>query len=233
MAIMDMPTFVIGRLSPSVGLWKRLRQAQHTWRNGLLNGIEDVSGLPRTLLDIFAHINDDGDRQVENDFWAWPGDVGETLQCHLWESWRFAGILTIRRRWRVSGRIPDNQGSDSPKSPEAVQARAASDEVVLCRLLASMDAVILGLGRPENGHTLVFNGLRYPLVAASLEVPLLHRHAEWKALVDRVRSFLLEVGAVPVGRHLCELFDEAWEAGRNDYDIEAAVRKRDLELAVF
>ncbi|KAJ4256876.1 hypothetical protein NW762_008972 [Fusarium torreyae] len=70
---MDIQTFVRGRDTPTLGIWGYLRSAQASTSTGLVDGVESVSGLPRSLIDIFARL---GDASAEDAFAGWPGYEG-------------------------------------------------------------------------------------------------------------------------------------------------------------
>lgn len=224
MGVMDIPSLVIGRISKSVGIWKLLRKLQDdNWKGGRLGGIEVVSGLPRSLLDIFASIHESDAVYTEGRLWTWPGEIGEYLQCHLWDCWRFSGILEIRRRSRLEQLPASDEGSRG----------VPGTELILCRLMSSMDALHRAVELPQNEHLLVYNGLMYPAIMAGLEVPLLKSHPDWKTTMDQVRSYFLKRDTFNLATVTFELLGEAWEIGTSVYDIEAAARQRGVEIAVF
>ncbi|KAF5653289.1 hypothetical protein F25303_2461 [Fusarium sp. NRRL 25303] len=106
MAIMDIPTFVRGRDTPTLGIWGYLRAAQKASSTGLVGGVESVSGLPRSLLDIFGRMTND---DVEKDFVDWEGHEGSIPHVHLWEAFRLSGILLARRQKRTQAGSPSNE----------------------------------------------------------------------------------------------------------------------------
>ncbi|KAI1078609.1 hypothetical protein F5B20DRAFT_547728 [Whalleya microplaca] len=240
LAIMDMPSFVIGRVNPSIGLWRRFREAQTRWDQGKLRGVELVSGLPRSLLDIFAHITDD-DRELETELWQWPGEIGEFLQCQLWECYRFAGVLRVRRRRLQEQSSQVYQAGQHPRLAAISNDQARypathyTDELVLCRLFSCMEALCYGMQRPECEPLLVFNAILYPLVEASLQVCLLRRHPEWVEVLKRVRNqFVTKQSSVMQVIHvLFSILDDAWISGVDGYDLEAAARHKGVEIAIF
>ncbi|KAG8666597.1 hypothetical protein FPOAC1_011407 [Fusarium poae] len=227
LGVMDLPSMVIGRAKPSIGVWKLLRRLQADTNSGRVDGIEVVSGVPRSLLDIFAGIIDNDPEYTENRFWTWPGDIGESLRVHLWESWRLAGILEVRRRQRM-----ERKARGIPERDDETPKNFPSTEVVLCRLIAAIDALLKAYEEPRNQHLLVHNGLTYPVINAGLEVPLLKLNPTWKRTVEDVkRSFATET--VDLIKAMFELIDEAWKDGTSTFDIEKAARERDIELAIF
>ncbi|KAM0552441.1 hypothetical protein ACHAPJ_008002 [Fusarium lateritium] len=225
---MDLPSMVIGRTNPPIGIWKLLRRLQDGHRDGRVDGIEVVSGLPRSLLDIFAGMTDNDPEYTEGRFWSWPGQIGEYLQCHYWDCWRLSGILEVRRRQRMERKARGIPGPDNG----AFRA-APETEVVLCRLIASIDALLKAYREPVNQHLLVHNGLPYPVINAGLEVPLLKLHPNWKRTIEEVKTSFLSKDSFDLISVCFELLDEAWEDGTATFDIEKAARVRKMELAIF
>ncbi|KAM0524968.1 hypothetical protein ACHAPS_004894 [Verticillium nonalfalfae] len=219
MGVMDLPNIVLGRSNPSIGIWKRLRETQDAWPTGRVGGVEVVSGVPRSLLDIFAGLLDNDPEYTERKFSRWPGHVGNYLQCHLWSSWRLAGILEVRRRQKLKIR------SECDHQP--------STEIVLCQLMADMDALYRASLIPRNGHLLVKNALAYPLMTAGLEVGLLRQHREWKDTIDEIREHFMQRDDFNLIKVTFELVEEAWVDGSDYFDVGAAARRREVEVALF
>ncbi|KAF5660893.1 transcriptional regulatory protein pro-1 [Fusarium heterosporum] len=213
LGVMDLPSMVIGRINPSIGIWKRLRRLQDDLPDGRADGIEVVSGMPRSLLDIFAGMVDNDPEYTEGRFWSWTGQIG---------------ILEVRRRQRMDKKargIQEREDDTSKTSPDT--------EVVVCRLISSIDALQKAYEEPRNRDLLVHNGLPYPVLNASLEVPILKKHPTWKRTLDEVRSSFLTNNPFVLTNVVYELLDEAWEDGTSTFDIEAAARSRHVELAIF
>ncbi|KXH65405.1 hypothetical protein CNYM01_08975 [Colletotrichum nymphaeae SA-01] len=222
MGLMDMPTFVRGRSTLSLGIWKRLRVAQGSigMKRG---GIQSVSSLPRSLLDIFANIQDEDSDKC---FLQWFGEKGEIPQIHLWEAYRLAGILTGRRlRIRANTGITATASTSCPATPSA--------EVLLGRLVASMDALCDATSRPEYSQLLTTNALLYPYVAARLEVAILLRQPTWMESLRRVIEKYQPYGKTANARNITEMLDEAWDSGDDAYDIDEQARRRNVEVALF
>ncbi|KAF4344550.1 transcriptional regulatory protein pro-1 [Fusarium beomiforme] len=213
LGVMDLPSMVIGRINPSIGIWKLLRRHQDDSDVGRATGIEVVTGIPRSLLDIFSGMVDNDPDYTESRFWAWPGHVG---------------VLEVRRRERMGRKargLPERDDDTTKKSPDA--------EVVLCRLISSIDALQKAFEEPRNQHLLVHNGLPYPVLTAGLEVPLLKCHPTWKATLDDVRGSFLQHGPFNLLSAMFEMLDEAWADGTSTFDIDGAARSRNFELAIF
>ncbi|KAM0341698.1 hypothetical protein ACHAPU_009946 [Fusarium lateritium] len=213
LGVMDLPSMAVGRINPSIGIWKSLRRLQDDLPDGRADGIEVVSGMPRFLLDIFAGMVDNDPEYTEERFWSWAGQIG---------------ILQVRRRQRMDKKARGIQGRDDNA------AKITPDtEVVLCRLISSIDALEKAYEEPRNKHLLVHNGLPFPVLNAGLEVPLLKMHPTWKRTLDEVKSSFLTKDPFALTRVMFELLDEAWEDGTSTFDIEAAARSRNVELAIF
>ncbi|EXA30934.1 hypothetical protein FOVG_17711 [Fusarium oxysporum f. sp. pisi HDV247] len=86
LGVMDLPSMAIGRINPSIGVWKLLRRQQDDSDEGRATGIEVASGVSRSLIDVFAGIADNDPDYTENRSWTWPGHIG---------------ILEVRRRQRM------------------------------------------------------------------------------------------------------------------------------------
>ncbi|KAK7414027.1 hypothetical protein QQX98_007059 [Neonectria punicea] len=230
MGVMDIPSMAIGRISPPIGIWRLLRKLQDTWKDGRVAGVEVVSGLPRSLLDIFASLLDNDDEYTESRLWTWPGEIGEYLQCHLWDCWRFSGILEVRRRRRMERK---RRGSGGSSAKTGASHAAPGCDVILCRLIASMDALNRSFEMPQNEHLLVHNGLMYPMVTASLEVERLKEHIEWRRTLHEVRLSFLRRDSFKLVKATFELLDDAWQDGTSEFDIHEAAKSKGMEIAVF
>ena len=226
MGIMDMPSFVVGRAKEAIGIWKRLRVSQETWAAGRTGGIEVVTGLPRSLLDIFAGMLDNDKDYTERRFLDWPGDMGNYLQCHLWECCRLSGVLEIRRRHR-------HRRHRAKKSPLAAAEEQPPSEIIMCRLMAAMDALYGAAGLPRNSHLLVQNGIIYPLFRASLEVTHLQAHPEWKATICDIWRDFARRDEFSLTNATFNLIEEGWADGSEYFDIDEAARRKDFEVALF
>jgi hypothetical protein len=233
LGVMDMTSFLIGRLCPSLGIWKRVRDLRSDTSHRILGDIEAVTGLSRTLLDIFSEITEqcDGDRDVEAMFWGWPGCVGSPDQCHLWDSWRYAGILDVRRRLRC-GRSSSTR-FDGPVLDSIDQA--TNNEVVLCHLLASLDALSRKAKTVGGLEPMILNkGLMFPFMLANLEISLLRINPSWKSTLEDFQSVFLARDNVTLGSSaVISLINQAWGVGKYPFDIDQAARERGIEIGMF
>lgn len=233
LSIMDMDIMVIGRMTPSMNVWRHLRKVQDSWKGGRLGGVETVSGLPRSLLDILADMRESSARDIESQLWAWPGEIGEHAQCMLWDCWRYTAVLHVRRLNRSRRKLAPSDDENRPGPQSGDNTPFPSREVVMCRLAASVYALYRAVEMPANHHLLVHNGLMYPLVIGSLEVPILNTHPEWKQVFDDVRSSFLRKDSFRLINMVDEVLEEAFREGTDTFDIEQAAKARGVEIAVF
>ncbi|KAL0930086.1 uncharacterized protein CTRU02_214906 [Colletotrichum truncatum] len=230
LGILDMTSFILGRQAPSADIWKHLREAQDGWKEGRVKGVEALTGMPMSLLDIFADIPYHDRESLEGRFWDWPGEIGRFVQCQTWDCWRLAGILDVRRRKSNKKR---NQYLTTTVYQEPESSIAPSTDIVLGRLMAAIDAVLRGVKLPQNQNLLIGNALVYPLMMASLEVPLLQSYPCWKKLLDKVRSYVSQRSAFNLCRTGLELLDEAWMTASDSFDLDKAARRKGVEVAIF
>ncbi|KAH6988841.1 hypothetical protein BKA56DRAFT_477064 [Ilyonectria sp. MPI-CAGE-AT-0026] len=224
MGVMDLPNLVFGRRTPCLDFWRRLRQAKGKWRNNLVGGVETMSGLPRSLLDILARTDD---RSAQAELWNWHGQMGDYLQAQLWDVWRYAGIILVRRK---AGRKPeDHEANSEDESPDGLP----STEYLLWRLIAGLDALRLGLQQPESSHLLFGNAAFWPYLVARCEFALLRSNKEWTAVLDKLFEMML-CSCKP--RHIQvaqDIIHEAWERGYEAFDLHETALLRGVELAAF
>ncbi|KZL82188.1 c6 finger domain-containing protein [Colletotrichum incanum] len=233
LSIMDMEPMVIGRMTPSMGIWHHLRKVQDRWEGGRIGGIEIVSGMPRTLLDVIADIGNRDAQEVEARLWAWPGEIGLYAQCILWDCWKYTAVLDVRRIERKKKKMKSTIEAIQDEVATGKTSPFPTREVVMCRLAASVYALYRAVKLPANQHLLVHNGLMYPLVIGSLEVPILAAHPEWKHVFDDVRTLFLKKDSFHLIKLVDEVLNEAWREGTDTFDIEEAARTRGIEIAVF
>ena len=231
--VLDIPIFFLGRISSSRGLWEEFRGVQSTWSDGQLDGVEQISGLPRALLDIIARCHNDFE-DVERDLWQWPGEVsGWFHDCHLWDCYRFACMLGIRRQ-----RLQDScKYSTEVKPSESINTGTNFPEsrLVLFRLLSCLGAL---LNECEGRQARPFQIQRlalFPLVQASLQISLLKAQPRWRVALKCMRDKVLALDRGPTHQTvlLFEILDEAWESGSDKFDAAGAARRRGAEFTIF
>ncbi|KAJ5373988.1 hypothetical protein N7517_005994 [Penicillium concentricum] len=215
MGVMDLTCLSVGRQAPEIGIWRRYCQPVIP-----RYGIEPVSGLPRTLLDIFAGI---GAETTEQTLWDWPGEPGSFLQCYLWEAHRLAGILTVRKQANPSTPIPDNNISawrQSAKCP-------ADTYVLVARILASLNALRLATAECPAEDVFINNATLFPMFVAGLEVGVLCHKPEWK---QTIRKGLLDSHQCGI---LFSLLEELWQKEDPNLNVHELARRRGLEMGLL
>ncbi|PSN69527.1 hypothetical protein BS50DRAFT_489322 [Corynespora cassiicola Philippines] len=221
MGVMDLPNLVLGRHTQCMGFWKRLRKVQDRWSHYDMDGVEPISGIPRSLLDICARIDEPA---ADSRFWLWQGVIGEFTQCHLWDAWRFAGMLDHRRRWR-----PSSVGATHP--PTGVILPSSTQ--LMFRLLSALDALRIGLKQKENSHMLVANATLYPWFVASTEVGILNEYPSWMSATEQLRDDLLASDSSQNSRILMELVSDIHQSPDQSLDIERSLLAKSVEIALF
>lgn len=215
MGVMDLPCFAVGRQTPCIGIWRRYCQSA-----GPRKGIEPVTGLPRTLVDLFAGI---GMETTEQSFWDWPGEPGSFLQCYLWEAHRLAGILTLRRHARNS-----QQSRDIPdllwRQPTACPVDAT---VLVTRILANLDALRLACVERPTEDTFINNAVLFPYFVAGLEVSVMACNPQWREII-RSRATASKQDEI-----LLELLEGMWQRNDPTLDVDNLARTRDLEIGLL
>lgn len=224
LGVMDLPTFTVGRRTPYIGIWNR-------YCRGHAGGeeIERVTALPRSLLDIFSRI---GLGTVEEDFWNWPGEQGDFLQCYLWEAHRLAGILTLRRS-RVFPTLGEARLQDVNRGAAEMPPRLPRTEVLLTQVLANIDAIRRGSKEPVAERSLVMNAINYPLFVAGLEIGVLNSRPEWKMLI---RDCYCDERRGKYGvddRLQLKVLEEFWQRNDMTLNVNDLAREMNLELGLL
>ena len=216
MGVMDLPCFAVGRQTPCIGIWRRYCQSV-----GPRQGIEPVTGLPRSLVDLFAGI---GMETTEQSFWDWPGEVGSFLQCYLWEAHRLAGILTLRRHARTGEKSRDIPGFSAWRQPNACPA---DETVLVARILANLDALRLACVERPTEDTYIKNAVVFPFFIAGLEVEVMSRNPQWQSNI-RNRASTSKQDEI-----LLDLLEEIWRRNEPSLDVNNLARARDIEMGLL
>ncbi|KAM5352834.1 hypothetical protein ACJ41O_005556 [Fusarium nematophilum] len=230
--VMDLPFFVFGRRTAPLGFWRRLRKAQSRWRGGkTTGGVEMISGLPRSLLDILARADEPS---VEMELWNWCGEIGEYLQAQLWEAWRYAAILFVRK---YAGREDDKKVDHDRDRDSGGEARPlqcpASHEYLLWRLISNLHTLMLGLQQPEARTFLFGNAAFWPYLVARCEFSLLMDHPEWEATLSHLWVYINDSDEAAHVRIANSMIKEAWERGDETCNLHEIALARGIELGAF
>ncbi|KAH9214879.1 hypothetical protein DL95DRAFT_337383 [Leptodontidium sp. 2 PMI_412] len=240
----DLPTFVLNRQHPRLNIWRRYCFSGHS-PEGLIDDVEPVSGLPRSLLDIFSLLEEPGG---DERLWCWPGCLGSLLQCHLWDAYRHAGILKYRELQKVyyhsGGDNTASQGalctdtytiSSQPHSPTQTQrptlgrdAKLPSDIIVLNRLVACLSALAMSAGM-EGNQIPVMNAIMYPLFVGASQIALLDSKPEWTSLMAGMLDNKAQDGCRQA-EFLAEILSEMKDSSMSAEEVAA---RRGFEIALF
>lgn len=181
-------------------------------------GIEPITGLPRSLIDLFSCIGFSPDQDIESGFWCWPGEEGGAAQVQLWEAYRFAGILAVRR----------NSHSDLGVSVN----ESTSNEEVIGRILNAIGALNRAAPHMDEDDEEVFNAIRYPLVIAGSDVDVMRAHPEWKGMIEGTLRTLVEEDPYAQCKLTLDVLSDVWslwEQGR-DVGLAELAFERGVEL---
>ncbi|EEA23640.1 C6 finger domain protein, putative [Talaromyces marneffei ATCC 18224] len=234
MGVMDLPTFSVGRQNPCLGLWRRYcRETKHMTRND----VELVSGLPRSLIDLFSCI---GHGATEEDFWDWPGAPGALLQCHLWEAYRLAGILTVRHRNLPPTLVCHTPCSQPPitsgcMASQTLRARCLpSTEVLVSRILSCVDAIRRASSDPEESSYLVMNSIIHPTFVAGLQIAIINARPDFKELISQcILSDVPGLINTTQGELVLDFLRGMWDCADEKVDVEELARLRGFELVLL
>ncbi|KAG6016740.1 hypothetical protein E4U54_000500 [Claviceps lovelessii] len=244
---LDLPGFVVGRLKPSIGVWRRFcREPGYLCRPPQIDSVDFVSGLPRSLLDLLSAI--DGTEISEDDLWDWPGAPGSLTQCHLWEAYRLAGIISLRHP-RLYTPIQHSDLSSSSPSPSADgsspasassssgsrKAMPASTDVVVTRIISHIDAIVCAYVAPGAVRdSLLFNAIDYPLFLAGIEADIMNARPELKAAIKKCFAVRQEAFKYPSrSTVLLDIMETWWTCDREDRSIHDVAKSRGLELGLL
>lgn len=217
MGVMDLPCVAVGRQTPCIGIWRRYCRPA-----GPRHGIEPVTGLPWTLVDLFAGVGVD---TTERDFWDWSGEEGSFLQCYLWEAHRMAGILAIRRNMRLGKQRPGN-AKDLPASQQTSTC-AADEATLVARLLANLDALRLACAERPTEEPFIKNSMVFPTFTAGLEVSVMCRNPQWQQTVRKCSSGSRQ------DEILLGLLEEMWQWNDPTLDVDDLARARGVETGLL
>ncbi|KAK5788771.1 hypothetical protein VI817_009729 [Penicillium citrinum] len=225
MGVMDLPCFSVGRQinsstmsrqGSSIGIWRRYCQPSIPRK-----GVEPVSGLPRSLLDLFAGIGID---TTEQSFWSWSGETGSFMQCYLWEGHRLAGILSLRRHmWMLRKNVVACESL--ALNPQAVCS--VDTTALVARILANLDALRLACTERPEEDRFIKNAILYPLFVAGLEVEVMCENRQWQ---KTIRNCFLGSRQDEI---LLDLLEEMWTRADPDLNVDDLAREREMEMGLL
>ncbi|KAG6068453.1 hypothetical protein E4U32_000606 [Claviceps aff. humidiphila group G2b] len=239
---LDLPGFAVGRQNPSIGVWRRhCREPGYLCRPPQVDSVEFVSGLPRSLLDLLSAI--DGMEITEEDLWDWPGSPGSLTQCHLWEAYRLAGIISLRHPQlytpiQISDPSPSSPSEGDGSSQASSGSRRAvptATDVVVTRIISHVDAITRAyVGSDGHRDSLLFNAIDYPLFVAGIEADVMNARPELKDAIKNCFAVRQEAFKYPSrGTALLDMMGEWWTCSRDGRSINDLATSRGLELGLL
>lgn len=225
MGVMDLPCFSVGRQTPPpavsrqipcIGIWRWYCQPAAPRL-----GVEPVSGLPRTLLDIFAGIGID---TTEQHFVDWSGEPGSFLQYYLWEAHRLAGILSLRRHIRAVRNDGDACEVSNLQEPNTCPADAT---ILVGRILANLDALRLASAERPTEDVFIQNAVIYPTFVAGLEVTVFCKNPDWQNTIRKC------VSGSRQDEILLDLLQEMWRREDPNLSVDDLARERGFEMGLL
>ncbi|KAF2194825.1 hypothetical protein K469DRAFT_136061 [Zopfia rhizophila CBS 207.26] len=215
-AVFDIPVFVVGRQTPPLYMWRN-----HCTSNmDPSEELELLTGLPYSLLSIFSYMSDSS---AEKMLWGWSGCAGELVQYHLWDAFRYAGIISARElQAQMYAHSPDTQ--PSPLTPGAA---SISVDILALRILACIDAVRRAIQTDAPGRLLVERSYLYPLFIAGSQAKSL---PEQQPYIEQCFHELANTGPDPYYETPLIVLKELW-AGKGS--AEEIVRRWNWELALL
>ncbi|KAF2013049.1 hypothetical protein BU24DRAFT_263196 [Aaosphaeria arxii CBS 175.79] len=214
---LDIPTHTLGRKTPQLNLWRDYNRSR--------DGIEDITGLPCSLMDLFSCIMEP---DVEERLHAWPVTQGSPTQCKIWKANRAAAIISARQ-WKIRHAMLE---SDAHQRPE-YQAGPTENGPAIIAVVQEILVIAHEL-RPllEDKSAEIRRPLLYPLVAAG---------SQPSCLTDYDKTFIgdciiaLADGALdedPYYGGPATVLRELWANGRGR-SIEQVAHDLDMEMALF
>lgn len=226
MGLFDLPYLVVGRQTPSLNVWRRYRLGQLVRLTAEEDSIEAVSGIPRSMIDMLACDEED---LTEEQLWLWPGCAGTLLQCQLWEAYKFAIMLDVRRRKRH--RRTARHGQSPTRAPGV---NLPDDKLLVIKALSALDAVHIGAKQPAAADSLAMNAILYPLFIVAIEV-FTSDNKEWQEIVGPWFHALLEHDPFANGRQSWEIVQAIAESHREGQFVTAdeVARSKQIEVALL
>ncbi|KAJ4987089.1 hypothetical protein SVAN01_07377 [Stagonosporopsis vannaccii] len=202
--VLDLPTHSLGRKNTHLHMWNQHCMGQ--------KGVEEVTGLPCSLIDLFASLMDD---DVEERLLQWPGEPNEPVMCKIWEATQHAGLIRIRDL-RSERNLPVNLSSQSTAS--AVQH--------VLDLLQDL-RLRLDIGTFASIETLLFS-----LVAVGSQTRLLT--AENRIFIKEGIVSLAnhKVSYYPYYEAVLHVLERLWE-GDGSKSLDHIAREMSFELGLF
>jgi hypothetical protein len=186
----------------------------HMWREHCMGqtGIEEVTALPCSLLDLFASTTDD---DIEERLSQWPVEPNEPAMCRLWEATQLAGLIRTRDL-RLDQGLP-------------VRADAKSVVSTVRQILDLLQDLRMRLDPSTFATT---DSLFFPLVVAA---------SQPSALTEADRTFIKDcivalsdgsLSSYPYYEAVVSVLDRLW-ASDGSKSLDNITREMGFELGLF
>lgn len=206
LATYDISAFILNRKTKYHRLWARYNLG--------LSGIDDECGLPYSLLDLLAQLEDPNTTDA---LFAWQVPPGELVQVCSWNATRYAAILRA---------LDDSKATSELDIATSLLNRGVSIAGLVEAILMSVQQCFLHV-LPEANH--FKQTLIYPLVMAASQRN--HLSVNAKAVVCTTIQNLATEGNSYHRQGILKIIHEHWT---NDAaTIEETARRLDLELAMW
>lgn len=197
--LLDLPGATLGRRNPCRHIWRRLITPLQR------SGIEPTTGLPRSLLDIMAHMDIP---EAEEELLSWtPSDRAEhVLQYPFWEAFRLTTMLMSRSLTSV-------KKSDS--LPRQEHSLDANTESIVMRILSCIKA--LQSATEDPFHIPLRCCILWPLFTAALHTDAA---SPTRALFSQEYRTFLGLRNKPVDRTAWAVLLEVWTQRDSDPTLQ-------------
>lgn len=202
--VLDLPTHSLGRQNQHLHMWREHCMGQ--------TGIEEVTALPCSLLDLFASTTDD---DIEERLSQWPVEPNEPAMCRLWEATQLAGLIRTRDL-RLDQGLP-------------VRADAKSVVSTVRQILDLLQDLRMRLDPSTFATT---DSLFFPLVVAA---------SQPSALTEADRTFIKDcivalsdgsLSSYPYYEAVVSVLDRLW-ASDGSKSLDNITREMGFELGLF
>ncbi|EXJ68698.1 uncharacterized protein A1O5_08492 [Cladophialophora psammophila CBS 110553] len=214
LGIFDLPTHTIGRRTPSPCIWYNFCRFKR--------GIESISGIPYTLLDLLSTIEDP---DIEDQLWAWTYvEVSTLAQQRMWNATRLAGIISARE-------YQAQRGSNTAKlmHPHHTTKGDISTGVLIQDILGTFE--VIGNEASHESYDYVWNTLLFPLFIAASQARWLSEVQ--KTLIDKIwtKCFTYDGVMIKYYRAPLDLIHELW--GGPARTAKQLAQARNVEISLF
>lgn len=217
MGILDLNLLVIGRQTRTQHIWRNYRRP-FIPSTEFDKDVEPSFGLPHDLVDLMSRAEEPETEQL---LVRWVGHVGDFVQVHLWDAFRFAVVLSQRPTVPCLSRQTDARNSDGTAVP--------STDVLKHRVLASVNAVRRA-AEDQRKYTNLRAGIRFPLFVAGCHCSA--SEIESRTYIRNCFKEMRQDASLPRAKDLMRLLDEYWRVG-GTRTPSAIAHEWDIEVGLF